>query len=98
MTAASSPEGSSLESDQALQTALDGDGSLLLTLSDLYESRENDGTYSDNSAEAILAINCLDDPYAIPASEVPRVLRVPPVSPGQAAKAGRVPRNFPPER
>jgi pimeloyl-ACP methyl ester carboxylesterase len=57
--------------DQALQSALDGDGSLLLKLSDLYESREDDGTYSDNSAEAILAINCLDDPYSITVDQVP---------------------------
>ena len=57
--------------DQALEQALDGDGTLLLRLSDLYESRADDGTYSDNSAEAILAINCLDDPYSITADQVP---------------------------
>ena len=57
--------------DQALQLALDGDGILLLRLSDLYESRNDDGGYDDNSAEAIYAINCLDDPYAITADEVP---------------------------
>ncbi len=58
--------------DQALQMAIDdGDGTLLLKLSDVYESRNDDGTYSDNSAEAILAINCLDDPYSIPAEDVP---------------------------
>ena len=57
--------------DQALQLALDGDGTLLLRLSDLYESRGDDGTYTDNSAEAILAINCLDDPYSVTADEVP---------------------------
>ena len=58
--------------DQALEMALDdGDGTLLLQLSDAYESRNDDGTYSDNSAEAILAINCLDDPYSITADQVP---------------------------
>ena len=58
--------------DQALEMALDdGNGTFLLRLSDIYESRNDDGTYSDNSAEAILAINCLDDPYAITADEVP---------------------------
>ena len=56
--------------DQALGAAFEGDGSALLLLSDLYHSREG-GRYVDNSAEAIYAINCLDDPYAIPASEVP---------------------------
>ncbi len=58
--------------DEALEMALDdGDGTLLLRLSDFYESRNDDGTYSDNSAEAILAINCLDDPYSITADQVP---------------------------
>ena len=58
--------------DQALEMALDdGDGTLLLRLSDFYESRNDDGTYSDNSAEAILAINCLDDPYSVTADQVP---------------------------
>jgi pimeloyl-ACP methyl ester carboxylesterase len=57
--------------DQALESAIDnGDGTLLLRLSDIYESRDDDGTYSDNSAEAILAINCLDDPWSITADEV----------------------------
>jgi pimeloyl-ACP methyl ester carboxylesterase len=60
--------------DQALKMALDGDGTLLLKLSDVYESRNDDGTYSDNSAEAILAINCLDDPYSITADQVPAQL------------------------
>ena len=60
--------------DQALQLALDGDGILLLRLSDLYESRNDEGGYDDNSAEAIYAINCLDDPYAITADQVPAQL------------------------
>ncbi len=55
---------------QALRQALGGDGSTLLLLSDVYASREGD-TYTDNSSEAILAINCLDDPYAIGPEEVP---------------------------
>lgn len=58
---------------QALDEAFGGNGDTLLLLSDLYTSRNDDGSggYTDNSAEAIYAINCLDDPYAIPASEVP---------------------------
>ncbi|MGY2700746.1 alpha/beta hydrolase [Nocardioides sp. HB32] len=56
--------------DQALQQAFSGDGTLLLRFSDLYNSRGADG-YTDNSTEALYAINCLDDPYAIAASEVP---------------------------
>lgn len=45
--------------------ALKGDGAGLLNLADLYASRNGDGTYEDNSSEAIFAINCLDDPWAI---------------------------------
>ncbi len=56
--------------DQGLSQGLDGDGSTLLLLSDFYASREGD-TYTDNSSEAIYAINCLDDPYAIGPSQVP---------------------------
>ena len=56
--------------DQALKAGLDGDGTLLLRFSDLYNSRGPNG-YTDNSTEAQYAINCLDDPYAIPASRVP---------------------------
>jgi pimeloyl-ACP methyl ester carboxylesterase len=55
---------------QALTDAFDGDGSLLLRLADVYSSRGSDG-YTDNSSEAIYAINCLDDPWSIPAAEVP---------------------------
>jgi pimeloyl-ACP methyl ester carboxylesterase len=57
--------------DQGLEEALDGDGTTLLLLADAYASRERDGSYADNSTEAIYAINCLDDPFAITASEVP---------------------------
>lgn len=56
--------------DQALEAGFDGDGSVLLQLSDLYNSRGPNG-YTDNSSEAIYAINCLDDPFAITADEVP---------------------------
>ncbi|MBA2955442.1 alpha/beta fold hydrolase [Nocardioides sp. MAH-18] len=55
---------------QGLTAALDGDGTLLLRYSDVYNSRGGGG-YTDNSSEAIYAINCLDDPWAIPAREVP---------------------------
>lgn len=56
--------------DIGLQEALEGDGSTLLFLSDAYGSREN-GTYTDNSLEAISVVNCLDDPWSIPAKKVP---------------------------
>ena len=54
---------------QALRLGLSGDGSVLLRLSDLYTSRGTNG-YDDNSTEALYAINCLDDPSALPADQV----------------------------
>ena len=57
--------------DQGLEMALDGDGTTLQLLADAYASRNPDGSYADNSTEAIYAINCLDDPFAITADEVP---------------------------
>ncbi|MBR5950854.1 MAG: alpha/beta fold hydrolase [Actinomycetaceae bacterium] len=47
----------SMALDQAIN---DGDGSLLLYLSDQYNSRNDDGSYGDNSNEAFWAINCAD--------------------------------------
>ena len=55
----------------------------VLLLSDLYHSREGDH-YTDNSTEALYAINCLDDPYAITADEVPA--QVPRKPAGEPAK------------
>ncbi|WP_137294998.1 alpha/beta hydrolase [Nocardioides dongxiaopingii] len=57
--------------DQGLQEALDGDGTTLLALSDLYGSRNASGGYDDNSLEAFYAINCLDDPTSASAEEIP---------------------------
>jgi len=57
--------------DAGLKQALKGDGSTLLALSDAYTTRQADGTYQDNSLEAIGAINCLDDPWALTPSQVP---------------------------
>ena len=58
---------------QALRAAIAGDGSILLALSDWYTDRTDDG-YSSNSMEALVAISCLDDPSAIPPSQVAGVL------------------------
>lgn len=55
---------------RALGAAFGGDGVPLLQLADAYASRGPDG-YTDNSAEAILAINCLDDPTAVDPADVP---------------------------
>ncbi|MGN6428289.1 MAG: alpha/beta hydrolase [Leifsonia sp.] len=40
-----------------------GDAEAAFTLADGYNSRNSDGTYSDNSTEAFMAINCLDYTY-----------------------------------
>lgn len=66
----------------ALKAALDnGSGKGLMQLSDLYSSRGGDG-YTDNSAEAIVAISCLDDPSSIGfdqvADEIPAFERASP--------------------
>lgn len=53
----------------ALKEAFGGSGTTLLALADLYASRGEDG-YTDNSAEAIYAINCLDDPFAVAPDQV----------------------------
>jgi pimeloyl-ACP methyl ester carboxylesterase len=46
---------------QGLDLAInDDDGTLLLGYADLYNGRNTDGTFKDNSAEAFRAINCLD--------------------------------------
>lgn len=56
---------------EALTAAFRGDGASLMRLADLYASRNPDGTYADNSTEAIYAINCLDDPGSTDPSEIP---------------------------
>ncbi|EON25564.1 MULTISPECIES: alpha/beta hydrolase [Nocardioides] len=53
----------------ALRSALDGSGTALMELADLYASRGPEG-YTDNSSEAIFAINCLDDPSSVPFRKV----------------------------
>lgn len=58
--------------DSAVGSALEGDGTELLRLSDAYTSRGPAG-YVNNSLEALLAVNCLDRPSGL--------------SPAQARKA-----------
>lgn len=57
--------------DQGLEEALDGNGDTLLLLSDFYASRNTSGGYDDNSLEANLAINCLDDPTTLEPADIP---------------------------
>lgn len=44
-------------------SVMKGNASAAFTLADGYNSRNSDGTYSDNSTEAFMAINCLDYTY-----------------------------------
>lgn len=46
----------------ALRAGLAGDGSRLLAMADEYVERDSNGTYRNNSGEAIVAVNCLDRP------------------------------------
>ncbi|MCW2841945.1 MAG: hypothetical protein JWR55_3428 [Aeromicrobium sp.] len=47
---------------QALKAAFDGDGSVLVALSDAYFERRPDGSYGSNMGQVISAVNCLDSP------------------------------------
>ncbi|MCB0907154.1 MAG: alpha/beta fold hydrolase [Nocardioidaceae bacterium] len=56
---------------EGLKSALNGDGTTLMLLADAYASRNPaGGGYLDNTMEANVAINCLDDGWSIPASKV----------------------------
>lgn len=57
--------------DRGLEMALDGDGTVLMLMADAYASRGPDG-YLDNSAEAQVAISCLDDPAGVAPEQVPQ--------------------------
>jgi pimeloyl-ACP methyl ester carboxylesterase len=46
----------------ALAQALQGNGQGLLTLADAYAARNSNGTYQDNSNDALYAVNCQDHP------------------------------------
>lgn len=59
---------------ESLQAAFEGQGAPLMALADVYASRNPDGSYRDNSAEAIYAINCLDDPSSTPPEEIPALV------------------------
>jgi pimeloyl-ACP methyl ester carboxylesterase len=52
------------------QAMNDGRGSVLLSLADLYTSRGPSG-FTDNSMEALYAVNCLDHDDYIPTDQVP---------------------------
>ena len=54
---------------QAFSEAFEGDGTTMLFLADFYFSREN-GEFTDNSAEVIYAVNCLDNPLSLTPEEI----------------------------
>ncbi|MFI7384274.1 alpha/beta hydrolase [Streptomyces sp. NPDC049813] len=58
---------------QGLQQAYDGDGKILMMLSDSMNGRNEDGTYSNTQA-ANVAINCADDTGRFTAKDVERQL------------------------
>lgn len=55
-------EGYSILRQGLTQALVQEDGSILLSLADLMSDRQEDGTYGNNSGDAIVAINSLDYP------------------------------------
>ncbi len=55
--------------DQALTQAFEGDGATLLALADAYWRRTPDG-YTENIAQVLYAVNCVDDPTDITVDEI----------------------------
>lgn len=49
--------------DKLFESVMKGSAAVAFTLADTYNNRSADGTYSDNSTEAFVAINCLDYTY-----------------------------------
>lgn len=47
---------------QMFASVMQGDASVAFQFADMYNSRNPDGTYEDNSTEAFIAINCIDYP------------------------------------
>jgi len=68
---------------QALKGLEQGDPTIMLTLSDAYFERQEDGSFDNNSGQAIYAVNCLDEDDAPDAAEtkalIPEFRRVSPV-------------------
>jgi len=68
---------------EAFTGAFDGDGSMFLSLADVYNDRQGDGSYSGNTLEANIAINCLDSRASADPSEMAkqnqRLLAVSPI-------------------
>ncbi|TQL66532.1 alpha/beta hydrolase family protein [Nocardioides albertanoniae] len=62
------------ELTKALEGAIKGDGTTLMSLSDSYAGRDPEGGYANNTMEANWAINCLDDSSGLSPEEVRKEL------------------------
>ncbi|MFC5287407.1 alpha/beta hydrolase [Actinokineospora guangxiensis] len=57
---------------QALDSLVDDDGTMMLLLADLYIGRDQNGEYS-NTQDALIAVRCVDEPRITDRAEVERV-------------------------
>jgi pimeloyl-ACP methyl ester carboxylesterase len=68
---------------QGLKAAFDGDGSVLVALSDAYFDRQPNGKYASNMGQVISAVSCLDSPggldEAAVEAQIPRFVAASPV-------------------
>jgi pimeloyl-ACP methyl ester carboxylesterase len=68
---------------QALSAAFQGDGSILMALSDAYFERQPNGSYASNQGQVISAVSCLDSPGGLTVADVekqiPRFVKESPV-------------------
>ena len=60
---------------QSLASAFKGDGTDLLVIVDLFNERQDDGTFATNATEAIYAINCFDEPSSATEEEVKQLAK-----------------------
>jgi len=60
---------------QSLASAFNGDGTDLLAIVDLFNERQDDGTFATNSTEAIYATNCFDSPSSATEEEVKQLAK-----------------------
>ena len=82
-----------------LSQALQGDGTVLLALADVYSERNADGTYASNVNSAFPAISCTDRPGSLSVAEIRRNVKdyeqVSPIFGRTFAWAGLSCRNWP---
>lgn len=59
----------------AFNSAFEGDGSIFLFINDLFNERNQDGTFNSNISEAIYAINCYDKPAKENVADVQKIAK-----------------------